>query len=349
MKPIEQDVTEWDEFTGRLEPIKSVEVRARVSGYLDSIHFTDGQLVKKGDLLFVIDPRPYAAVADRAKAELDRTRAQLALAKLNLDRAQKLLAGRTIATEQYDERRNEYDMAAASVAQAEALARSANLDLEFTQIKAPIDGRISRRYADEGNLIDGGNTQGTLLTTIVPSNPLYATFDVDENIVLKYTRLSISGQRKSSRDAANPVRLALADEKKFTHEGKVSFVDNRLDPQTGTLRARATIENPAGLLTPGLFVRIQLKGRGPYKTLLIPDEAIGNDQSRKFVMIIVQGDIAQRRFITTGRLYGGFREVTDGLIPSDRVIVSGVLHARPDAPVKATPADLLPPVGLSDN
>ncbi len=348
-KPVEKTVTEWDEFTGRLEPIKSVDVRCRVSGYLDSIHFKDGQLVKTGDLLFVIDPRPYQAEFDRTQALLKKAQAARDLAKLNLNRAQKLIEGKTIAAEQYDSRKNEYDIADADVGEAEAAAKAAALNLEFTQVKAPIDGRVSKRYVDEGNFINGGSEQSTLLTTIVPGNPLYATFDVDERTVLKYTRLNLSGQRKSSRDVANPVRIALSDEKKFGHEGTMNFVDNRLDPDTGTLRARALIDNSDGLLTPGLFVRVQLKGRGPFKTLLIPDEAIGNDQSKKFVMIVVQGDVAQRRFVEIGRLYDGLREITVGLEPNDRVIIGGALKARPGAPVKPILTELAPGVDDTDN
>jgi RND family efflux transporter MFP subunit len=338
VQPVSKEVTEWDDFTGRLEPIKSVEVRARVSGWLDSIHFKDGQVVKAGDLLFVIDPRPYEAEAERARAELKRAEAQQNLGLQNLQRAQRLMEGRTIAAEQYDARRNEYEIAAADVLQAQAAAKAAELNLQFTQVKAPIDGRISRRYADEGNFITGGSAESTLLTTIVPFNPLYATFDADERLVLKYTRLDLSGQRKSSREAPNPVRIALADEKDFSHEGKMDFVDNRLDSQTGTLRARALIDNSDGLLTPGLFVRVQLKGRGPYSTLLIPDEAIGTDQSKRFVMLVDKEGLAQRRFITTGRLYDGLRVVEEGLTPEDRVIVSGLMRVRPGMPVKVKEA-----------
>jgi RND family efflux transporter MFP subunit len=337
-QPVTKEVTEWDDFTGRLEPIKSVEVRARVSGWLDSIHFKDGQEVKTGDLLFVIDPRPYEADAERARAELKRTEAQRNLAQQNLQRAEQLMQGRTIAAEQYDARRNEYDIAAANVLEAQAAAKAAELNLEFTQVKAPIDGRISRRFADEGNLVAGGSTESTLLTTIVPFNPLYATFDADERSVLKYTRLDLSGERRSSREAANPVRIALADEKEFSHEGTMDFVDNRLDPQTGTLRARALIDNSKGLLTPGLFVRVQLKGRGPYSAVLIPDEAIGTDQSRRFVMVVDKEGLAQRRFITTGRLYEGLRAVEEGLAPEDRVIIGGLMRVRPGMPVKVKEA-----------
>ncbi|HEY5706509.1 MAG TPA: efflux RND transporter periplasmic adaptor subunit [Terrimicrobiaceae bacterium] len=343
IQPVVKEVTEWDDFTGRLEPIKSVEVRPRVSGYLNSIHFKDGQVVKAGDLLFVIDPRPYEAEAERARAELKRAEAQRNLAQQNLQRAEKLMQGSTIAPEQFDARRNEYDIAAANVVEAQAAAKSAELNLEFTQIKAPIDGRISRRYADEGNLITGGSTQSTLLTTIVPFNPLYATFDADERLVLKYTRLDLSGQRRSSREAPNPVRIALADEKEFSHEGTMDFVDNRLDPETGTLRARALVENSEGLLTPGLFVRVQLKGRGPYPALLIPDEAIGTDQSKRFVMVVDKEGLAQRRFVTTGRLYDGLRAVEEGLTPEDRVIVGGLMRVRPGMPVKVKEAS--PPEG----
>jgi membrane fusion protein, multidrug efflux system len=338
LQPVVKEVTEWDDFTGRLEPVKSVEVRARVSGWLDSIHFKDGQVVKAGDLLFVIDPRPYEAEAERARAELKRAEAQRNLAQQNLQRAEKLMQGSTIAAEQYDARRNEYEIAAANVLEAQAAAKAAELNLQFTQVKAPIDGRISRRFADEGNFITGGSAESTLLTTIVPFNPLYATFDADERLVLKYTRLDLSGQRKSSRDAPNPVRIALADEREFSHEGKMDFVDNRLDPQTGTLRARAVIDNSNGLLTPGLFVRVQLKGRGPYSALLIPDEAIGTDQSKRFVMVVDKEGLAQRRFITTGRLYDGLRTVEEGLTPEDRVIVSGLMRVRPGMPVKVKEA-----------
>jgi membrane fusion protein, multidrug efflux system len=338
IQPVVKEVTEWDDFTGRLEPVKSVEVRARVSGWLDSIHFKDGQVVKAGDLLFVIDPRPYEAEAERARAELKRAEAQRNLAQQNLQRAEKLMQGSTIAAEQYDARRNEYEIAAANVLEAQAAAKAAELNLQFTQVKAPIDGRISRRFADEGNFITGGSAESTLLTTIVPFNPLYATFDADERLVLKYTRLDLSGQRKSSRDAPNPVRIALADEREFSHEGKMDFVDNRLDPQTGTLRARAVIDNSNGLLTPGLFVRVQLKGRGPYSALLIPDEAIGTDQSKRFVMVVDKEGLAQRRFITTGRLYDGLRAVEEGLTPEDRVIVSGLMRVRPGMSVKVKEA-----------
>ncbi len=348
-KPVQKKVTEWDEFTGRLEPIKSVEVRCRVSGYLDSIHFRDGQEVKVGDLLFVIDPRPYQAELDRTQAELKRAQAQSNLAKLNLQRAQKLMEGKTIAAEQFDARRNEADIAQADVDQAQAAVKAAALNVEFTQVNAPINGRISKRYVDEGNFINGGSAQSTLLTTIVPFSPLYATFDVDERTVLKYSRLNLTGLRRSSREEANPVRIALSDEKKFGREGTMNFVDNRLDLDTGTLRGRALIDNADGFLTPGLFVRVQIKGRGPFTTLLIPDEAIGNDQSKKFVMIVVQGDVAQRRFVVTGRLYDGLREITDGLSPNDRVIVGGGLKARPGAPVKPNLIELEPGAPSPDN
>jgi RND family efflux transporter MFP subunit len=342
VQPVVKEVTEWDDFTGRLEPIKSVEVRARVSGWLDSIHFKDGQMVKAGDLLFVIDPRPYEAEVERTRAELKRAEAQRNLGLQNLQRAEKLVGGSVIAQEQFDTRRNEYEIAAANVLEAQAAAKAAELNLEFTRVKAPIDGRISRRYADEGNFITGGSGQSTLLTTIVPFNPLYATFDADERLYLKYTRLDLSGQRRTSREAPNPVRIALADEKEFSHEGKMDFVDNRLDPQTGTMRGRAIIDNSDGLLTPGLFVRVQLKGRGPYSALLIPDEAIGTDQSKRFVMVVDKEGLAQRRFITTGRLYDGLRAVEEGLTPEDRVIISGLMRVRPGMPVKikeAAPAE----------
>ena len=209
-------------------------------------------------------------------------------------------------------------------------------------MKAPIDGRISRRFADEGNLVTGGSTQSTLLTTIVPFNPLYVTFDADERLVLKYSRLDLSGQRRSSRGTPNPVRIALSDETEFSREGKMDFVDNRLDPETGTLRARALVDNSDGLLTPGLFVRLQLKGRGPYPALLIPDEAIGTDQSKRFVMVVDKDGLAQRRFVTPGRLYDGLRAVDEGLTAEDKVIVGGIMRVRPGVPVKVKEASATP-------
>ena len=225
---------------------------ARVSGYLDSIHFKDGQVVKTGDLLFVIDPRPYAAAAERAQAELKRAEAQRNLAVQNLQRAERLMQGSRIAQEQYDTRRNEYEIAVANLSEAQAAAKAAGLDLEFTQVKAPIDGRISRRYAGEGNVVSGGSTQSTPLTTIVPDNPLYATFDADERTVLKYTRLDLSGERRSSREAANPVPIALADEKEFSHEGKMDFVDNRLDPANRDIAGTRAHRQPQRVAYAGL-------------------------------------------------------------------------------------------------
>ncbi|MGB7793314.1 MAG: efflux RND transporter periplasmic adaptor subunit [Terrimicrobiaceae bacterium] len=270
VQPVSKEVTEWDDFTGRLEPIKSVEVRPRVSGYLDSIHFKDGQVVKAGDLLFVIDPRPYEAEAERARAELKRAEAQQNLALQNLQRAEKLMQGSTIAQEQFDTRRNEYDIAAANVLEAQAAAKAAELNLEFTQVKAPIDGRISRRYADEGNFVTGGSAQSTLLTTIVPFNPLYATFDADERLVLKYTRLDLSGQRRSSRETANPVRIALADEKDFSREGKMDFVDNRLDPQTAPCAGVPSLTIPTVCSRPACSCACNSRAGDPTLPCLFP-------------------------------------------------------------------------------
>jgi RND family efflux transporter MFP subunit len=346
--PVAREVTDWDEFTGRLEATKSVEIRPRVSGYLDAVQFKDGQVVKEGDALFTIDPRPFRAEVNRARAEHQRAKAQELLAQQNLTRSQQLLKTNAIAAEQFDQRKAELELATAEVARAQAAVEAAELNLRFTDIRAPMEGRVSRRFVDEGNFVTGGAGQATLLTTIVPFNPLHVYFDVDERVVLRNTRLDLAGERKSSRNEPNPVRVALADEPGFTHEGRMDFVDNRLDPETGTLRGRALIDNSKGLLTPGLFVRLQLKGRGPYRAILIPDEAIGTDQSRRFVMLVKEDGTAERRFVETGRLHDGLRAINSGLTATDRIIINGLQRARPGAKVQVKQGEITaaPPVAL---
>jgi len=336
VQPIEQEVTEWDEYTARLEAIESVEVRPRVSGYLQSIHFKEGAIVAKGDLLFLIDPRPYEAASRRAEAELQLAKVRLSLAKKNFARVADLLPSHAISQEEADLRESNLRQAEAAVLEAQAALDAAALEVEFTHITAPVSGRISRRLVTQGNLVTGGvGTQGTLLTTIVSLDPIYAYFDADEGSFLKYVRLANSGQRPSSRDVKNPVRVALADESDFSHLGYMDFVDNQLDRGTGTIIGRAVLPNPDLTLAPGLFARLRLPGTGPYHALLVPDEAVGTDQAQKFVFVVDAEGKAQYRPVTTGRLIDGLRVIRDGLTAQDWVIAAGTQRVRPGVTVEA--------------
>jgi RND family efflux transporter MFP subunit len=333
--PIVQEIIEWDEYTGRLEATESVEVRPRVSGYLQSIHFKDGAIVKKGDLLFVIDPRPYQAEVDRVTAELQLAQARLELAKSDYARAQKLLQFRAISQEEADTRAATERQAQESVEAARANVKAAKLNVEFTRVTAPITGRISRKLVTEGNLINGGTAESTLLTTIVSMDPIYVYFEADERSHLKYMRLSQNGKGPSSREGRNPVYLALADEKGFPRRGYVDFVDNRLDSKTGTMAGRAVFSNSDLTLTPGLFGRIRLQGSSEHQAVLVPDEAIGSDQSQKFVFLLNGDNTLEYRVVQLGPLIHGFRVIREGLKPDDWVIVSGMQRAR--AGLKVTP------------
>ncbi len=327
-RPIAQEVIDWDEYTGRLEAMETVEVRARVSGYLQSIHFKDGAMVKKGELLFVIDPRPYQAELDRVTAELQLAQARLELAKSDYARAQKLLQFRAISQEEADTRAATERQAQESVEAARAAVNAAKLNVEFTRVAAPISGRISRRLVTEGNLINGGTAESTLLTSIVSLDPIYVYFEADERSYLKYVRLSQNGKRPSSRDARNPVYLALADEKGFPRRGYIDFVDNRLDTKTGTMAGRAVFSNADLALTPGLFARVRLQGSLRYDALLVPDEAIGSDQAQKFVFVVNGDNTIEQRPVQLGPLVHGFRVVSEGLKPDEWLVVSGLQRAK---------------------
>lgn len=333
--PIVREVIEWDEYTGRLESTESVEVRARVNGYLQSIHFKDGQVVKKGDLLFVIDPRPYQAEVDRVSAELQLAQARLELAKSDYARAQKLLEFRAISQEEADTRAATERQALQSVEAARAAVKAAKLNVEFTRVTAPISGRISRKLVTEGNLINGGTAESTLLTTIVSLDPVYCYFEADERSYLKYVRLARNGKQPSAREAKRPVYLALADEKAFTRKGYIDFVDNRLDPKTGTMSGRAVFANPDRSLTPGLFGRVRLQGSSPYQAVLVPDEAIGSDQAQKYVFVMNSDNTVEYRAVQLGPLIHGFRVIRSGLRPNELFIANGIQRAR--AGIKVTP------------
>ena len=329
-KPVARTVVEWDEYTGRLEAVDSVEIRARVSGYLEAVKFIEGAMVKKGDLLFTIDPRPYTAILRRAEADLALSKARLDLADKRLDRANKLVARAAISQEEADTRAAEARQAQASVQAAQAALEAARLDVEYTEVHAPVSGRVGRKLVTEGNLVDGASgSQGTLLTTIVSLDPIYVYFEADERSYLKYVHLAQEGKRPSSRNNRNPVQIAFADEQGFPHEG------------TGTIVARAVIANPDNLLSPGLFARVRLIGSGEYAALLIPDEAIATDQARKFVYVVDADNHARYRPITLGPMIDGLRVVREGLTADDRIVINGLQRAKPDAlvdPQEATPA-----------
>jgi RND family efflux transporter MFP subunit len=345
-KVISKRIQDWDEYTGRFQAVDTVEVRPRASGYVDQVLFHEGQFVKKDDVLVIIDPRPYQADYDRAKAGLELAKSQRELASLEAARVQKLKDSGAVSREELDERLSTLNQQQASVSGAKAALDNAALMLSFTKVRAPFDGRASRAEVTRGNLVTGGNNGGTLLTTIVSVDPIYVYFEGDENAYLHYNQLAREGQRPSSRDARNPVRVGLSNEQGFPHEGYMDFVDNQLDVHTGTIRARAVLENKQGLFTPGMFARVQLLGSGEYDAILIEDRAVGTDQSQSFVLVLGADDKLEYRAIQPGRIIDGLRIVRQGLKPDDVIVVSGLQRVRPGVQVKpnittmgAPPAD----------
>jgi RND family efflux transporter MFP subunit len=340
LQPVAREVLDWDQYTARLEAVESVEIRPRVSGYLQSIRFRDGATVQKGDLLFVIDPRPYEAALRRAESDIAAAQARLSLAQKNLARSAELVRTYAISQEEYDIRASAVRQAEAALEQARAAADASRLDVEFTQLTAPIGGRIGRRLVTEGNLVSGGaGSQGTLLTTIVSLDPLYAYFEADERSYLRYMHLAESGERPTSREFRHPVWIGLADEEGFPREGVMDFVDNQLDRGTGTMVGRAIVPNPDQILSPGLFARLRLPGSGPYGAVVVPDEAIALDQARKFVWVLGAEEKAEQRFVETGPLLDAARVVRKGLSPNDWVVVAGTQRVRPGEPVRARRVD----------
>lgn len=330
-QPLVRKIIEWDEFTGRFEPVSMVEVRARVSGYLEARNFKDGQVVEKGQLLFVIDPRPYEAVVERAKAELARASTRQDLTASDLSRAEKLLASRAISQEEYDSRRQARREADAQVTSARAALRTAELDLEFTQIKSPLRGRISDRKVDLGNLVTGGSMQSTMLTTIMAVDPVYLSFDVSEADYLRYTRLR--NQAGAARGEALPVYAKLADEKDWVRRGRIDFIDNQLDSRSGTIRLRAVFDNPDGLLTPGVFARLRVPGSAEHDAILVPDVAIASDQAKKIVMAVGEDGTVTPKPVTLGPIVDGLRVIRSGIGPDDRIVIEGIQRARPGGKV----------------
>jgi RND family efflux transporter MFP subunit len=333
-QPVKRTVTDWDEFTGRFEAVEEVQVRARVGGYVTNVEFRDGAIVNTGDLLYVIDSRPFEAVAAQADGQLSDARAKVELAKRELDRALTLTLNQTVTEATVDQRRQALQAAHASEMQAEGALKAAQLNVEFTHVMAPITGRVSRHLVTPGNLVQGSdNGASTLLTTIVSLDPIYIYFDVDEATYLKNNKLWFEGKRPSSRDTPNPVQVALSGETKPSHDGKMDFIDNRLDVSTGTLRSRALIPNKDLSILPGQFGRVRLIGSAPYEALLIPDTAIATDQSRKIVFVVKDDDTVEARTVTLGPLEDGLRVIRTGLNGEDRVIVDGIQRARVGAKV----------------
>ncbi len=329
-KVIAKPITEFDEFTGRFEAVERVEVRPRVSGYVTTANFQQGHEVKKGDVLYVIDPRPYQATLKRAQAEVARARTQLALAQSERERAQKLIEKRAISREEFDSRTSGSEQASANLAAAEAAVESAALDLSFTQVRSPIAGRVGRAEITAGNLVAAG---ATLLTTVVSLDPIYVSFDGDEQVYLKYVGLGVRGDGKGAGEAHNPVWVGLADEQGHPHEGSLVFLDNELDAATGTIHARGLLKNPERRFTPGMFARVKLVGSAPYDALLINDSAVGTDQSVKYVLKVGAGNKVEYTPVKLGPLVDGLRVVREGLSADDVILVKGLQQVRPGMPV----------------
>lgn len=330
-QPASRKIIEWDEFTGRFDAVESVDVRARVSGYLTEVNFKDGQEVKAGDLLFTIDPRPFERALDQAKAQLNQAKVSVNNAKLDVDRGLPLLKREHISKKAFDDRENLLRDAEALVKIGDARVKAAELELSFTRITAPIAGRISRTYVTPGNFVSGGGSESasTLLTTLVKQDPIYIYFDISENDALKYQRMSQSQGKGTQGIVGATVGLELPDEEGFPHTAKLDFLENRLDQGTGTLRARAVIANPDRFFSPGMFARVRVQGSPEYTALLLPDEAIGTDQANRFVYVVGDDDIPVRRTVELGPMDNGLRVIRKGLEPEDWVILRGEQRVRP--------------------
>jgi membrane fusion protein, multidrug efflux system len=353
---VQKKVRIWDEFTGRVVASETVEIRPRVGGYLRDIAFREGGIVRRGERLFVIDTRPFEAQLARARAEVTRARSAAELARSERARADRLISAKAISREEYEQRINGDRGAQASVEVAEAALKTAQLDLDYALIESPIDGRIGASLLREGNLVEAG----TLLTTVVALDPMFVYFDGDERTYLKYGGMARSGERPSSRDARNPVMVGVADEQGYPHEGYMDFVDNQIDPNTGTIRARAVLGNADGKLTPGLFARVRLIGSGERNALLIHDAAVLTDQDRKYVYALSPDNKAMRKDVKLGEEVDGLRIVESGLAPTDRIVVNGVRKIffpgmevkplsvpmdKPDTPPPSPPGAAAPAAG----
>jgi membrane fusion protein, multidrug efflux system len=340
-KPIKRTIVDQDEYVGRFVAVDVVEVRARVSGYLDKIHFTDGQIVKQGDLLFTIDKRPFQNTLDQARANLELAKSNVTFTQADLARGQQLLRDRTISEQIFEQRAQAARNAQAAVTANEAMVRQAELDLEFTELRAPVTGRIGDRRLAIGNLVTGGTGGNTtLLALIVSIDPIRFEFTFDESSLLRYVRLAKEGRNDMTGRGAVPVRLKLLDEQDFSHYGRMDFVDNIIDRSTGTIRGRAQFVNSDGLFTPGQFARVQLPGSLPYEALLVPDVAVGTEQVRKFVYVVDKDNVARQRFVVLGQVIDDLRVIRDGISADDRIVVNGLMRVRPGQ--KVTPEEQSP-------
>lgn len=330
-----KSISQWDSFNGRIEAVESVQLRPRVSGYIDKVNYTDGQEVKKGEVLFTIDDRTYRAALEQAQANLARAKTQASLAQSEANRTDKLINTHLVSREEWEQRRSAAVQAQADIRAAQAAVDAAQLNLDFTKVTAPIDGRASRALITSGNLVTAGDT-ASVLTTLVSQKTVYVYFDVDESTYLHYQNLARSGQGASSNHTALPVEIGLTGEEGYPHQGKVDFLDNQLTPSTGTIRMRALLDNSQRQFTPGLFARVRLPGSAEFKATLVDDKAVLTDQDRKYVYIVDKEGKAQRRDITPGRLADGLRIVRQGLNPGDKVIVEGLQKVfMPGMPVNA--------------
>jgi RND family efflux transporter MFP subunit len=331
-QPVRHKTIEWDEYTGRFDAVEAVEIRARVSGYLTEVNFKDGDEVKAGDLLFVIDPRPFERALDEAKAQLNQAKVRVSNASLDVNRGRPLLKNDYISKKTFDDRENIQREAMAEVKVAEARVKAAELDLSFCRITAPISGRLSRTLVTKGNFVSGGGSTvaSTVLTTIVTQDPIYIYFDISENNALKYTRLNEASGKGASGMRGSAVGIGLPDESGFPHIGKLDFIDNRLDQGTGTLRARAVIANNKKIFSPGMFARVRLQASPEYEALLLPDEAIGTDQANRFVYVVGPDDIPVRRTVELGPIVDGLRVIRNGIAADDWVVLRGQQRVHPD-------------------
>ena len=335
--PLQRTLFDYDEYVGRFTAINSVEVRARVSGYLDGVHFKDGQIVKQGDLLFTIDKRPFQNTLDQARASLTQAKSNQVYTESDLGRGQQMVRDKTITEQTVEQRSQAFRNPQAAVAGAEAAVRQAELDLEFTELRAPVDGRIGDRRVSRGNLVTGGTGGNTtLLATIVSTDPIYFEFTFDEASYLRYERLAKTGSDVASRGAGVQVALKLIDERDFEHDGRMDFVDNVIDRSTGTIRGRAVFQNSNNVFTPGMFARVRVPASPPYEALLVPDTAIGTEQARKYVLVAGADNTVAMKYVTLAQTTSDdLRVVKEGIGPDDRVIVNGLMRARPGA--KVTP------------
>ena len=337
-KPVFKSITEWDDYTGRFIAKERVDVRARVSGYLESVHFKEGQMVAAGELLFVLDQRPFKTQVAGAKAEVDRANTQLRVGQLEFERGERLQSSRAMSKESAEERRAKRDAAQADVEAAKAALRNAELNLSFTEVRAPMAGRLSDVRVDAGNLISGGKADSTVLTTIVSLDPIEFEIEASEAEFLRYTRLDTAGTRPSSRDVPNRIEAQLIDETEWLHKGHMTFVDNEIDRDSDSMRGHATFPNPDHLLLPGMFARARLFGAGEHEAVLVPDVAIVADQARKQVMVLGTDNIIEARVVTLGPIIDGLRVVREGLSADENIVINGIIRARPGKPVTPTQA-----------